>query len=136
MALPLKKDEEEAIRAEFHQKLQEEHHDRLDELAKKRARAKARSRNRSERKANADIARIHEEMREKFYKEQGYREYVDSVGRRHMVPPEEYDWRVKVRKRRGPKYRVHRETKARTRQLIGYGIVLMIAIVAGLILAR
>ena len=134
MSLPLKNEDEDLVRAEFQQKLEEEHQARLDDLAKKRSRARARSNSRADRRSNAEIARIHEEMREKFQKEQGYREYVDSVGRRFMVPPEEYDWRVRVRKRRGPKHRIRRETKARTRQMIAYSVVLIIAVIAGLIL--
>ena len=136
MSLPLKNEEEAIVREEFQQKLEEEHQARLDDLSKKRDRARARSNSRKDRRSNAEIARIHEEMRQKFQKEQGYREYEDSVGRRYMVPPEEYDWRVKVRKRRGPKHRVRRETKAKTRQMLAYAVVLVVAVIAGLVLVR
>ncbi len=130
-------DEPEERRARIRAELEAEHQARLarfrsrSERAREEKHAVSASR---ERKTEEDLRQAE---RLRFFKEQGYKEYVDSNGRREWLPPEEYNWRMRRRKQRDTKGREYTPAILKRRQeLVLYGIAALLAILVGLVLAR
>ncbi len=92
-------DEEDALREKILEELEREHAERLEKLASRKERARIRSRERGEELRAESEKKLKNELRDRFYEEHGYVEYVDGSGRREWVPKEEYEWRMRRRKR-------------------------------------
>jgi hypothetical protein len=122
--------EEDALRKKFLEELEAEHADRLDQLDKRKSRAKARTRERREDFKLESQKQLKNEIRDQFYEEHGYVEYVDRSGRRQWVPKEEYEWRMRRRKK-------SRSSDApmsnRTREVMFYGLAVLVAVVIGIV---
>ena len=91
-----------------------------------------------ERARDAEIARVQEETRSAFYKEQGYMEYTDSTGRKSWLPPEEYEWRMKRRagRKRRRNNTVEFEGLSIWMTMSFYGGMFLVAVLLGVILTR
>jgi hypothetical protein len=97
-ATPLQ-DDEDALREKILGELEREHAERLEKLAARKDRARLKSRERQEDLRAESEKKLKAELRDRFYEEHGYVEYVDGSGRREWVPKEEYEWRMRRRKR-------------------------------------
>jgi len=79
---------------------------------------------------------LREEVRQRFYKENGYKRYLDSTGREVWLSPEEYAQRVRRRKRRSRSEGINDRLSANSRQLLLYAGLGLLALVLGFVLAR
>ena len=80
--------------------LELEHEERLARFEERRASGKDRARESKDRKRRSHRHKAESAMRLEFYKEKGYKKYVDSRGREQWLPPQEFEWRTKARKAR------------------------------------
>lgn len=134
----LSESEREEIAQRFREELQETHQQRLERVERQKGRTERKDSKHSQRARDAEIARIQDETRAAFYKEQGYLEYTDSTGRKSWLPPEEYAWRMKRRSRRKRRRNntVEFEGMSRWMTLGFYGGMFLIAIFLGILLTR
>lgn len=108
---------------------------RLDALTRVQERSARRGGTEESGDHNAEVNRLREELRARFHREHGYKRYVDGTGREVWLTPEEYAWRMSRRRsrRRHPLYST---SLGRRRQWVLYGLVAVLAVVLGLVLAR
>jgi hypothetical protein len=128
-------EEELAERLRTH--LEAEHSARLEQLSSRQKRERTQS---LERVGDADAQRVERQVREAFYKDHGYKEYIDSHGRRSMIPPEEWEWKQSKRsqrkRKRGSATRRWSPRRLTTKTLATYLMVIVLAVVVGILLAR
>jgi len=79
--------------------LEEEHRRRIVSMERRRSRAQERRSRGTNNGEEAAIHDIQDRVRQQFYEEHGYKRYVDSRGNAHWLIAEEYEWRMKHRKR-------------------------------------
>jgi hypothetical protein len=128
---------EEAL-AHMRPQLEEEHARRLEEFKRRRSLAHERGAEHRERVREEELADLKARVRERFYGEKDYRRYTDSRGQETWLPREEYEWRMKVRRSRARRHREYRSSvflTGRTRTVVLYGIVVVVAVVVGLLVA-
>ena len=128
--------EREELRVRFRQQLNDEHALRLSAFEQKRDRVRDRRERKRARSRQAEIAQLQDEIRAEFYETHDYREYIDGAGRRHLVPPEEFEWRSSAKRRRHKKRHIRSEVPQRTRILAMWSAMLFVAVIAGLLLAK
>jgi hypothetical protein len=137
MSEPARHPDQDALREQIRAELEAEHQRRLERFQERRSRAHDSSRAHQEtrlRKAEEDLR---QSERRRFYQEQGYKEYVDSNGRAEWLPPQEYEWRMRRRKKRDRKGREYQPSVlTRRRELALYAVAAVIAVILGLILIR
>lgn len=133
----LTRDEKNEAEAEFEAELAAEHAKRTDAVQRRKARRSGGRSSHEEDQRRIELYELREEVRERFYKEHGYRRYVDSTGREVWLSPEEYEQRTRRRKRR------RRQTASldaplgnKTRTALLYGGLALLAVVLGFALAR
>ncbi len=125
-----------ALREQFLQELQEEHARRLKAFEARRARLRRRSRS-AEHAFLDEAAALREQVREEFYKANGYQLYTDSSGRQVWLPPEEYEWRTRRRRRRTRRRRTTDAGRGIDRRTAAiYAAVVLLAITCGVFLVR
>ncbi|MEC7947684.1 MAG: hypothetical protein VX265_08965, partial [Myxococcota bacterium] len=73
---------------------------------------------------------------ERFYKDNGYKRYVDSTGREVWLSPEEFAQRSRRRRRRRRTAALDAPLANRTRTAMLYGGLALLAVVLGFALAR
>lgn len=121
--------------AEFEAELQDEHVRRASAMERRRAkRVDGRSR-REEEERRIELYELREEVRRRFYKENGYKRYIDSTGREVWLTPEEYKARSKRRRRRKAASIEH-ALPSKYRTIALYGGLALLAMVLGFALAR
>jgi hypothetical protein len=127
---PPLRDEEDALRQTLREELERDHAERLEKLEKRKDRARARTHERRD-EQRAEIERkLKDEVRDQFYEEKGYVEYVDASGRREWVPKEEYEWRMRRRKKsRKPDLPMSN----RMREVVVMGLGLVVAVIIGIV---
>lgn len=124
-------------RAQIRAELEAEHEARLARFRSRSKRAREDGQAVSASRERKSEEELRQAERLSFFKEQGYKEYVDSNGRREWLPGEEYDWRMRRRKQRDTKGREYTPAILKRRQeLVLYGIAALLAIIVGLVLAR
>ncbi|MEE2750040.1 MAG: hypothetical protein VX519_01310 [Myxococcota bacterium] len=79
--------------------LEEEHRRRVVSMERRRARAEERRTTGNNSGQEATINDIQDRVRQQFYENHNYKRYVDSRGNAHWLIAEEYEWRMKHRKR-------------------------------------
>lgn len=125
------------LAAQVRAKLQAEHDRRIDRLETRRDRHQSWDGGRED---DHRLNRIEREERERFYVEKGYKEYTDTHGRKSMVPPEEWAWRQKRRrkshKRKGGGSAAWRPKRITPRSVAIYAGIVVLAVFVGLLLAR
>ena len=124
-------------RDELRARLEAEHEQRKAEFVQKRARGKDRAKSRQERKEQDKQRKLEQAERIRFYKEKGYKKYVDSRGRLHWLLPEEYAWREKARKAREARNKRYGSPAAvRNTEIWLMGLAALLAVALGLFLIR
>jgi len=132
----LSREEREEAEARFEAELAEEHADRQDAVQRRR-RKRGDHRSTSDEEARLiALYDLREEVRQRFYKENGYRRYIDSTGREVWLSPEEYAQRVRRRKRRSRSDGLIDRLSGNSRQLLLYAALGLVALVLGFALAR
>lgn len=130
-------DEREAARQRIRQELEEEHRARLHRFQSRVERQREDTEARRAGRERRRDEELREAERRRFHEEHGYREYVDSNGRREWLPPEEYAWRMKRRRKHDAKARDFSPAFLKRRQELAlYAIAALLAMLVGLILAR
>ncbi|MED5372809.1 MAG: hypothetical protein VX899_17455 [Myxococcota bacterium] len=122
---------------DFLEQLEREHQEAKERFAKRKEMSKERREARREEKSEKAELERQRKLREKFYKEHGYKRYVSSRGKVMWLLPEEYEWRTRARKARDQRHSKYRNVgdKAKQEKLLWIGLVL-IAMVIGLALLR
>jgi hypothetical protein len=126
--------EREDLRAQ----LEAEHAERLNAFSEKRDKGRDRAKARQERKQHEQDMKVELAERVRFYKEKGYKKYVDSRGREHWLLPDEYAWRLKARKAREERNKRYGTPNTNTRGTEYWlmGIAAILAVMLGLFLIR
>jgi|AACY02.16.fsa_nt_gi hypothetical protein len=131
----LTEQERQSAEAEFEAELQAEHARRADAMRRRKAkRVDGRSR-REEEERRIELYELREEVRRRFYKENGYKRYIDSTGREVWLTPEEFAARSKRRRRR-KLASIDQALPSKYRTLALYGGLALLATVLGFALAR
>ncbi len=126
-------DEREALRAQF----ELEHEERQRRFQERRVAGRDRAQAHKERKDRRQQLELEATERKLFYKEHGYKRYIDSRGQEHWLLPEEYAWRQKARDARNRRNRKYRNmTKGRHNELLLMVLAVLLAISLGLVLLR
>lgn len=121
------------------EELEAEHRRRIERLRERQRRARRKAKERVAEKREIELGRLKEDLTKAFYAEKGYRLYTDSTGRTMWIPPEEYEWRLRHRRRRrrrSPGSWLLVQLDASRREWVTYLLLLLLAGVAGLLLAR
>ncbi len=132
--MALTDEERAALEAEMRQQLEEEHAQRLRQLEERRASARARREARGAGARQVAVTELQQELRERFYKEKGYRLYTDSTGREVWLTPEEFA--VRSRRRKERKRPMHDQELGQRRIWYVYGAIAVLAVVLGALLAH
>jgi hypothetical protein len=127
--VPLADDDEE-LRERILDELEQEHAERLEKLASRKRRAKERTEERKEALRLEGTKKLRDELRDRFYDEKGYVEYVDASGRHEWVPKEEYEWRMRRRKR---SRRSDLPMSNRMREVVATVVALLIVVLIGIV---
>ena len=113
--------------------LEEEHSRRLVSLEKRLARAEERRSKGASSRQEASINGIQDRVRQQFYENNSYKRYLDSRGNAHWLLEEEYEWRMKHRKRSQRNRSNYSSQGKRQKRLMVVNIaVVIVAILAGL----
>lgn len=123
-------DAEEELRQQILEELEQDHAQRLEKLAHRKKRAKERTAERKEALRLQGTKKLRDEVRDQFYDEKGYVEYVDASGRREWVPKEEYEWRMRRRKR---SRRSDLPMSNRMREVVATAVALVIVVLIGIV---
>lgn len=129
-------DEAQAVAAAFRAELEAEHQDRLDKLAERKAKARAVHEGANAEARMLAVNQLKERMREQFQQEKGYKRYIDSTGREHWLPPEEYAFRMKRREKRQRNQQLEPAELNKRRMWWFYGGMVLAAILIGAMIAR
>ena len=131
-------DQVEELLALMRPQLEEEHARRLEEFERRRSHAHERGAEHRERAREEELADLKARVRERFYQQKDYRKYVDSRGQEVWLPREEYEWRMRIRRSRARRHREYRPRvflTGRRRTVVLYGIVVVVAVLVGLLVA-
>ena len=123
-------DAEEELREKLLEELEQDHAERLEKLAHRKQRAKERTEERKHAIRLQGTKQLRDEVRDRFYDEKGYVEYVDGSGRREWVPKEEYEWRMRRRKR---SRRSDLPMSNRMREVVATVVALVIVVLIGIV---
>lgn len=131
--MPLTDDERSEWEARFRTELEEEHAKRVEAQSEADRRRLSRKRTEEEER-EAEVAKLRLQTREQFWKDNGYVKYIDSRGAELWLLPDEYERRMKARKRqkRNPVYEPLQA--ASTKQALLFLGVLALAVILGLAL--
>ena len=130
-------EEQEAIATEFREELEAEHEERQQAQAERAQRARERRNARKTRQEALAEAEIKEKVRADFYKENGYKLYTDSAGRKHWLTPEEYTWRMAARAQRDSRRKTFEPSIwVRQKTVVMYGGAILLAVALGLFLVK
>lgn len=122
---------------ELRRQLEQEHAERVARFAERRAVGKERAKERQERKRRTKTHKVESAERLRFYKDKGYKKYVDSRGREMWLLPEEFAWRVKARKARESRQKKYGSlTQGKYTHVWVMGVAALVAVVLGLALIR
>lgn len=132
----LTRQERETAEAEFEAELASEHERRLDAIKRRRERRGERRSSHDEDSRHVELYELREAVRERFYKENGYKRYVDSTGREVWLSPQEYEQRSRRRRSRRRSAPLDAPLATRTRTAMLYGGLALLALVLGFALAR
>ena len=83
-----------------------------------------------------ELYELRDAVRQRFHKDNGYKRYVDSTGREVWLSPQEYDQRTRRRKRRRRTAPLDAPLASRTRTVMLYGCLALLAAVIGVALTR
>lgn len=122
------------LEAKIRDELSREHEERIASLNRRREDSKRRHRSREEAQRTAEVATLRQEIQQQFYEEQGYKKYVDSTGREVWLPPEEYEWRMRRRRRKVRQQGRELNLTPRFRTVAIYVGIALAAILFGLLL--
>lgn len=123
-------DDDDQLREQILEELEQEHAERLEKLAHRKQRARERIEVRKEAVRAQGTKKLREEVRDRFYDEKGYVEYVDGSGRREWVPKEEYEWRMRRRKK---SRRSDLPMSNRMREVVVTAVALVIVVLIGIV---
>ena len=123
-------DEEEELRKKILDELEQEHAQRLEKLDHRKQRARDRNEERMHVLRAEGTKKLRDEIRDRFYDEKGYVEYVDGSGRREWVPKEEYEWRMRRRKK---SRRSDLPMSKRMREVVATAVALVIVVLIGIV---
>jgi hypothetical protein len=118
--------------------LEKEHAEAKERFDERKARSKDKAQARRSEKEELGEAKRQQELREQFYKENGYKRYTNSRGKVLWLLPEEYEWRMRAKKDRAhrhAKYSNLANASENRQRMVWIGLVL-IAVVVGLALLR
>lgn len=137
MPEPATSPEQDALREQIRTELEAEHQRRLERFAERRAQSRDTGRIHKETRERKELEDLRQAERRRYYQEQGYKQYVDSNGRTEWLPPQEYEWRMRRRKKRDKKGREYQPSVlSRRRELLVYGVAALAAILLGMLLIR
>lgn len=122
----------------FRLQLEKEHAEAKERFEERKARSKDKAQARKSEKEELGEAKRQQELREQFYKENGYKRYTNSRGKVTWLLPEEYEWRMRAKKDRAhrhAKYTSLANASENRQRMVWIGLVL-IAVVIGLALLR
>ena len=132
----LSTDERERLEAEIRAELEAEHLSRLERVARRREELAQSRELRHERSKQAEVARMREDVRRRFYQERGY-ERIEEHGRERWIPREEYELRTRGKAPRIRNTRaVGARTAARYRWVPLYVLLILIATALGAMVVR
>lgn len=132
--MSLTEEERQALAAEFREQLAAEHEQRLVKHAERERRRQDRHARGESVDRQVALSDLKETVRADFYKEHGYRRYVDSTGREIWLTPEEYE--VRMARRKARRQGSPGALPSRGGPWIAYVVVAVLAVVLGMILAR
>lgn len=137
MSQPAPSPDQEALREQIRAELEAEHQRRLERFQERRTRARETSVAHQQTRQRKEEEDLRQAERRRFYTEQGYKEYVDSNGRSEWLPPQEYEWRMRRRKKRDRKGREYQPSVlSRRREVAIYLVAAAVAVLLGLLLIR
>lgn len=131
--MSLESDERRELEERFRRELEEDHARRLEKVERRKAKATSRERQRAEDEHNIAVSELKERVRDDFYKQHGYKLYIDSTGREVWLTREEYE--VRMRRRRGRRAKVAPSVATQRRTWMLYGAVVVLAVLLGIALA-
>ena len=131
--MSLESDEKKQLEEQFRREMEDQHARRLEKLEKSRARVRARDAEAKRSEKQIAMTELKEQVRDDFYKEHGYRLYVDSTGREVWLTPEEYE--IRMRRRHGRPTQIAPSVAVQRRTWILYGTVVVLAVLLGIVLA-
>ncbi|MBN1337613.1 MAG: hypothetical protein JXB39_16800 [Deltaproteobacteria bacterium] len=126
------------LEARMRAELEQEHARRIEEFQRRREDAHERGADHREQKRTEKLTLMKAEVRRRFYEEKGYQRYTDSRGQETWLPPEEYAWRMRVRRSRSAHHREYRPPgflTGRKRTVLLYVILVASAVLVGLLVA-
>ena len=129
-------DEAAALAASFRVELEAEHAERLAQLEERKAKARQGAAAAGAEARMLAENQLKEKIREQFQQEKGYKRYVDSTGREHWLPPEEYDFRVKRREQRNRARMLEPAELQKRRMWWFYVGMVIVAVGVGAMIAR
>ncbi len=132
--LVLTEDERQQFVAEFLTELEQEH-ERREENAQTR-KAQQGSRRTEAFKRQEEEADLRNNLRRKFYTENGYKQTVDRTGRQIWLSPSEYEARTRTRRKKRKKTRIKPKRKAGLQDIMLFALMCASAVLIGLMLVR
>ncbi|HCH64618.1 MAG TPA: hypothetical protein DFR83_17560 [Deltaproteobacteria bacterium] len=128
-------DELQEARARFESDLAEDHAKRVEKVARQKRRSGGAASAREQEARNFALNALRAEVQSEFYKQNGYKLYTDSTGRKHWLTPGEYEHRMERRKRR--RHRVIQPAVVdRGRNIVFMVGMVLLAVALGFALAR
>lgn len=128
--------EQESLRDQIRAELEAEHAVRVERFDQRRRQAREHTRSHKETARRREVEELREQERRAFYQEKGYKQYIDSNGRTEWLPPEEYEWRQKRRRKRDRKGEHRPAILRHQREIVLYGLAVIAAILLGMLLIR
>lgn len=125
--MALSDDEKKRWEEQFRKEVLEEHHRRSELM-------RAREDEDVELAKQAELLHMRMQVREQFWKDQGYVRYTDSRGQESWVTPEEYELRMERRRARGRPWQEMFYSEEVRNVLIGV-VVLGVAVALGILLS-
>jgi hypothetical protein len=123
----------ELIEREARAQLEEEHKRRLTSMSLRKAHARERRIQGANKDQESAINEIQDRVRQVFYETNDYKRYVDSRGNAQWLLPEDYEWRMKHRKRSGKHRSAYSGKEKRQMRMRAINVsVVVLAILAGL----
>lgn len=113
----------------------EQEHERRESSAQVRRRVK-RSREMEEQLRQEEVDRIRNELRLRFYEENGYQQMTDRTGRMVWLSPSEFTARSRKRRRKSKRYKLDPRRSIRLRDIGLFILMCISAVGIGLMLAN
>jgi len=131
----LSEQERQALVSEYLAELEAEH-DRREETALVARRTQVRSQEMEEQLRAEEADRIRNELRLRFYEQNGYQQSVDRTGRTVWLSPTEFSSRKRQKRKKSRRYKLDPRRALRLRDVGLFVLMCASAVIIGLMLAN